>query len=128
MKKKNLYLLISLSIISIVFLIIGYFEKWVYNYKLIMGLSLIAFCYFTYLITRNYFNYVVGLILLIGIFSVISFVPFSISFGIGFLKFELIPLFFSILFIYINRSRVLDLIQNFSNISDEEKSNESKKN
>ena len=55
----------------------------------------------------------------------ISFVPFSMNFGLGFLKLELIPLMFSIVFFLINRSRILDLVQNFNFISDEEQSADS---
>ena len=122
---RNLYLLIALSITSILCLTYGVFEKLVFNYKLYLGLSTIVFCYILYLKTSKYFKYIFGLTLLFGIFNVISFVPFSMNFGLGFLKLELIPLMFSIVFFLINRSRILDLVQNFNFISDEEQSADS---
>jgi len=123
--KRNLYLLITLSITSIVFLIMGYCEKLVFNYKLYTGLSFIVLCYILYFISSKYLNYALGLILFLGILNLISFVPFSIVFSIGYIKFELIPLFFLIVFIYNNKSRILDIILSFNSNTEEEKINES---
>ncbi len=124
---RNLYLLIALSITSILCLVYGFFEKLVFNYKLYLGLSTIVFCYVLYLKTSKYFKYVFGLTLLFGIFNLISFVPFSMNFGLGFLKLELIPFMFSIVFFLINRTRILDLVQNFNSISNEEKLHDSQR-
>ena len=124
---RNLYLLIALSITSILCLTYGVFEKLVFNYKLYLGLSTIVFCYILYLKTSKYFKYIFALTLLFGIFNVISFVPFSMNFGLGFLKLELIPFMFSIVFFLINRSRILDLVQNFNSISNEEKLHDSQR-
>nr|WP_314866034.1 hypothetical protein [uncultured Flavobacterium sp.] len=123
--KRNLYLLITMSITSIIFLILGFSEKLVFNYKLYTGLSFIILCYFLCFISRKYLNYTLGLILFLGVLNLISFVPFSIVFSIGFIKFELIPLFFLVLFIYNNKSRILDLIISFNSSTEEEKLNES---
>jgi hypothetical protein len=117
---RNFYLLLTLSIASILSLIYGVFEKLVFSYKLYLGLTAIALCYILYFKTQRYFKYFFGLILLFSVFNVISFNPFLISFGIGFLKFQLIPLFFSIFFFYFNRGKILDLIQGINKISDEE--------
>ena len=55
----------------------------------------------------------------------IQFVPFKLGFGIGFLKFELIPFLFLIFFSFLNRNRILDLIQSLYDKSEEDKLSES---
>jgi hypothetical protein len=57
----------------------------------------------------------------LGVLNIIQFVPFGFTIQIGFIKFELIPTIFFILFLYLNRSQVLDILQDWFTTSDEEK-------
>lgn len=59
--------------------------------------------------------------LILGVLNIIQFVPFGFAIQLGFIKFESVPTIFLLLFIYLNKSRVLDIIQDWYTISDEEK-------
>lgn len=118
---KNFYLLVLLSIVSILSIIIGLISKWVFSYPFWIGLSLLVICFILYYQKLNKFKSYFGIILILGIFKLIQFVPFRLTVGLGVLPFEVIPTLFFLLFIFLNRSRVLDIIQDWFTTSDEEK-------
>jgi len=118
---KNFYLLVLLSIVSIISIINGLISKWIFSYPFWIGLSLLMICFILYFQKHNKFKSFFGIILIIGVFKLIQFVPFQLTVSFGLLPFEVIPTLFFILFIFLNRSRVLDIIQDWFTTSDEEK-------
>lgn len=118
---KTLYLLVLLSISSIIALIVGLKLNWAFSYNLWIGLLLLGICIILYLLKVKNFKSIFGIILITGVFNLIQFVPFRFAIQLGFIKIELVPTIFLILFIYLNKSRVLDLIQDWFTTSDEEK-------
>jgi len=120
-KNKNLILLILLSLVSIISIIIGLASNWVFSYNLWIGLCLLIICFILYYQKHKRFKSFFGIILILGVFNVIQFVPFGFRIYFILIPFELIPTFFLLIFIYLNKSRVLDLIQDWFTTSDEEK-------
>lgn len=120
-KNKNLILLILLSLVSIISIIVGLASNWVFSYNLWIGSCLLTICFILYYQKHKKFKSFFGIILILGIFNIIQFVPFRFAILVGLIKFEFIPTIFFILFLYLNRSRVLDLIQDWFTSSDEEK-------
>jgi signal transduction histidine kinase len=118
---KNFYLLVLLSTVSILSIIVGLLSKWVFSYPFWMGLSLLMVCFILYYQKRNKFKSFFGIILILSILRIIQFVPFRLTVGLGVLPFEVIPTIFFLLFVFLNRSRVLDIIQDWFTTSDEEK-------
>jgi hypothetical protein len=118
---KNLSLLIFLSTVSIISIFVGLASNWAFGYKLYIGLSLLGSCFVLYFLNLQRFKSFFGILLILGVFNIIQFVPFG--FGIYFIlfPFEVLPTFFLLLFIYINKSQVLDLIQDWFTTSEEEK-------
>jgi hypothetical protein len=119
--KKNLNLLILLSIVSVISIIVGLDSNGVFSYKLWIGLCLLIICLVLCVFKVKNFKSILGIILIVGILNVIQFLPFGFAIQIGFIKFELIPTIFLLLFIFLNKSRVMDLIQDWFTTSDEEK-------
>lgn len=118
---SNLYLLVLLSIVSIISIIISLISKWVFSYSFWIGLSLLMICFILYYQRPNKLKYFFGIILILGVFNLIQFVPFGFSIQLGLIKFEVVSTLFFILFLYLNRSRVLDLFQDWFTTSDDEK-------
>jgi signal transduction histidine kinase len=117
----NLYLLVVLSIVSIISIIMGLISKWVFSYPFWIGLSLLLICFILYYQKSKYFKSYFGIILILGIFKLIQFVSFKLTVRFGLLPFEVIPTLFFLLFIFLNRSRVLDIIQDWFTTSDKDK-------
>lgn len=122
--QKNLYLLLALSIISITGIIIGLLNKWAFTFELYIGLAFLISCFVVLFKFKKNYNYYFGLILIFSTFNGFQFVPFQIGFGIGFLKFQLIPFPILLIFCYAHKSRILDLIQSINAESEEEKAND----
>lgn len=118
---KNFYLLVLLSIGSIISLIVGLESNWVFSYKLWVGLCLLIICLISWFLKVKKFKSFFGIMLILGVLNIIQFVPFEYAIQLGFIKFEAIPTVFLLLIIYLNKSRVLDIIQDWYTISDEEK-------
>jgi len=118
---KNFYLLILISIVSIISIIVGLESNWVFSYKLWIGLCLLIICFIWWFLKVKKFKSFFGIMLILGVLNIIQFVPFGFVIQLGFIKFEAIPTVFLLLFIYLNKSQVLDLIQDWYTISDEEK-------
>jgi hypothetical protein len=118
---KNINLLVLLSTVSIISIIVGLVSNWGFSYNLWIGLSLLGICHISYFLNFQRFKSFFGIILILGVFNIIQFVPFGFRINFIFIPFEVLPIFFLLLFIYLNRSRVMDLIQNWFTTSDEEK-------
>lgn len=126
--KKNytIYLLILLSISSMFYSIEGIISKFVFGYRFWIGMFSLLVCYILYFQKSNYFKSYFGIILILGIFKLIQFVPFQLTVSFGLLPFEVIPTIFFFMFIFLNRSRVLDIIQDWFTTSEEDKEKNSK--
>ena len=122
----NFYTLVLLAIVSIVSIITGLASKWVFGYSFWTGLSLLLICFFLFYKKNKYFKSYFGIILILGAFKLIQFVPFQATVRFGFLPFEVIPTLFFLLFLFINRSRVLDIIQDWFSTSEKEKNSVSR--
>jgi len=123
-KHKNLYLVILLSIVAVASLIAGIVLKWVFNYQLFMGLSLLVYSHIAYFLKIKKFKTCFGITLIAGIFNIIQFTPYTIGFQFIFLKFQVIPTLFFIVFVSLNRSQVMDMIQDqFTATADEKEKN-----
>lgn len=118
---KNLYLLILLSTVSIISIVDALMTEEVFSFFFLSGLIFLTIGFILYYQKNKNFKSYFGIILILGIFKLIQFVPFQLSVGFGLLPFEVIPTIFFLLFILINRSRVLDLIQDWFTTSVEEK-------
>ena len=79
--KNNLNLIILLSIISILFFIVGIYEKLNFDYFLYVGIISLTVSYILFFKYQKYFKYYVGLILIFGTFNLIQFVPFQFGFA-----------------------------------------------
>lgn len=117
----NFYTLVLLATVSIVSIITGLASKLALSYPFWIGLSLLIICFILQYQKSIKFNSFFGIILILGIFNLIQFVPFRFAIQLGLIKFEIIPTLFFLIFIYLNKSRVLDLIQDWFTTSDEEK-------
>lgn len=118
---KNINLLVLLSTVSIISIIVGLISNWGFSYNLWIGLSLLGICLVSYYLNFQRFKSFFGIILILGVFNIIQFVPFGFGIQLIFIKFEVVPTVFSLLFIYLNRNRVMDFIQDWLTTSDEEK-------
>ncbi len=118
---KNLYLLVLLSIVSMISIVDGLMSKTVFSFPFWIGMSLLMISFVLYYQKSNYFKSYFGIILILGIFKLIQFVPFQLTVSFGLLPFEVIPTLFFLFFIFLNRSRVLDIIQDWFTTSDEDK-------
>lgn len=121
----NFYTLVLLATVSIVSVITGLASKWALSYTFWIGMSLLLICFILYYKKNKNFKIYFGIILILGVFKLIQFVPFQATVRFGFLPFEVIPTLFFLLFLFINRSRVLDIIQDWFTTSDEEKAKNS---
>ncbi|WP_395060328.1 hypothetical protein [Flavobacterium sp.] len=119
-KNKDFYLLICLSTITIVTSIIGFVSKWIFNLSFFIGLISIIICFIVFYKFKKYSKKVFGIALILGTFSIILFTPFQMGFSIGIIKIQIISLLFLTAFAFINRTRIIDLIQNSSNKTQEE--------
>ncbi|WP_188361476.1 hypothetical protein [Flavobacterium orientale] len=59
-------------------------------------------------------NYVFGFVLLLGLFDLIHFVPFSIGINFSIFKIHLIPFIFLLIFYLLNRQNINEKIRNFN--------------
>ena len=118
---SNLYLLVLLSIVTIISIIVGLTSNWSLKYNHWIGLFLLGICLISYFRNMRNFKSFFGIILILGVFNIIHFVPFGFRINFIFIPFEVLPTFFLLIFIYLNKNRVLDLIQDWSTTSDEEK-------
>lgn len=121
MKNKNLILLALLLNVSFISIIARLVLSWTLNYNLWIGLSLLVICLISYFLNIRNFKSFFGIILILGVFNVIQFVSFQFTIQFIFIKFEVIPTIFFLLFLFLNKSRVMDLIQDWFTTSDEEK-------
>lgn len=120
-KNKNLILLILLSLVSIISIIVGLASNWVFSYNLWIGLCLLTICFIFYYQKHKKFKCFFGIILILGVFNIIQFVPFGFRINFILIPFEVLPTFFLLIFIFLNKNRVIDLIQDWFTTSDEEK-------
>lgn len=120
-KNKNLILLILLSLVSIISIIVGLGSNWSFGYNLWIGLCLLIICFILYFQKLKKFKFFFGIMLILGVFNLIQFAPFRFAIQLGLIKFEVIPTIFLLIFIFLNRNRVIDLIQDWFTTSDEEK-------
>lgn len=118
---KNLYLLVLLSLVSMISIVDGLMSKTVFNFSFWIGIVFLIIGLILYYQKSNYFKSFFGIILILGISKLIQFVPFQLTVSFGLLPFEVIPTLFFLLFIFLNRSRVLDIIQDWFTTSDEYK-------
>jgi hypothetical protein len=118
---KNLYLLVLLSIVSMISIVDGLMSKTVFSFPFWIGMSLMIISFILYYQKSNYFKSYFGIVLILGVFKLIQFVPFQLTVSFGLLPFEVIPTLFFIFFTFLNRSRVLDIIQDWYTTSNEEK-------
>jgi hypothetical protein len=118
--EKNLYLLIFLVLVSIISMFIGLELNWSFNYTLWAGLFLLGIALIAYFLKVKKFKWGFGVLLLFGVFNAIQFTPFKLGIQFYFLEIQVIPTFFLLLFIYLNRSRVLDIIQDLFTTSNKE--------
>ena len=91
-----------------------------------IGLISIIICFIVFYKFKKYSKKVFGIALILGTFSIILFTPFQMGFSIGFIKIQVISFLFLAAFIFINRTRIIDLMQNSSNKTQEEIELESK--
>ncbi|QBN19405.1 hypothetical protein [Flavobacterium nackdongense] len=117
---KNFYLLALLTFVSIVSLIVGFVSNWVFNAQLWIGLSLLISCFIAYYKFFQRFKTLLGIILILGVLTGIQFVPFQFSIQLGFIKFEVVPTIFLVLFLFLNRGRVVDILQDWFKTPTEE--------
>lgn len=118
---KNFFLLVVILIVCIISIIIGLSLNWALTYKLYIGLSLLIICFILSIFKVKNFITIFGILLILSVFSFTQLVSFGFGLQVGLLKFELIPTIFFMLFLYLNRVRVLDELQDWFTTSDEEK-------
>lgn len=118
---KNLNLLALISVVSIISIIVGLASNWVFSYILWIGLCLLTICFILYYQKHKKFKCFFGIILILGVFNIIQFVPFGFRINFILIPFEVLPTFFLLIFIFLNKNRVIDLIQDWFTTSDEEK-------
>ncbi len=118
---KNFYLLSFLTFLSITFLIIGKIEEWHFDNNYYLGLCVIVLNFATFFFVKKYFNYIVGLTLILGLSGLIHFFPFKMGLAFFGITIQTIPLLFIIIFSYINRSKLLDLLTSSDMKNEEEK-------
>ncbi|WP_136667217.1 hypothetical protein [Flavobacterium sp. H122] len=118
---RNFYLLCFASFLSILFLIIGRIEGWHFEKNYYLGLCLITINFPAFFFIKKYFNYILGLTLLLGLSGLIYFFPFKMGLSFFGITIQAIPLLFIIIFSYINRSKLLDFLTSSDIKSEEEK-------
>ena len=118
---KNRYLLFLVVLVSIASLIDGFIENLVFSYAFYSGLGFLGICCILLFLNHKLFKTLFGIVLILGIFNIIQFTPFAVTIQVSFIKFEVIPTLFFLVFLFFNRSRVLDLIQDWISTSDEDK-------
>jgi len=118
---KNLYLLILLNLVSIISLFFGLKLDWSFNYQLWTGLFLLEIALIAYFLKLKKFKLGFGVLLLFGVFNAIQFTPFKLGIQFYLLEIQVIPTVFLLFFICLNRSRVLDIIQDLFTTSNKEK-------
>lgn len=116
MKNENLILAISLLFVSLISLIYGLFNKLIFEIRLYIGLSLLCFCIFSFFKIKSIARYLLGALLILSLFDLIHFTPFSIGLNFLFLKIYLIPFLFTLIFYFLNRHKINEKISNFNKV------------
>jgi len=123
MKNKNFILVLSLLMISLISLVLGFYNQWHFEIRFYIGLSALVFTILAYLRIKGIANYLFGIVLLLGLLDLIHFVPFSIGINFFQLKINLIPIVFFLIFCLLNRQKINEKIRNFNEPSDSEEFN-----
>lgn len=123
MKNRNLILASILLIITLISLLLGFYFQWNFEIRFYIGLFLLIFTILAYLKIKGAANYMFGIILMLGLFDLIHFVPFSIGINFFQLKINLIPIVFFLIFCLLNRQKINEKIRNLNELSDSEEFN-----
>ena len=99
---------------------IGLELNWSLNYSLWSGLFLLGITLIAYFLAFKKFKWGFGVLLLFGVFNAIQFTPFKLEIQFYLLEIQVIPTIFLLSFFYLNKSRVLDIIQDFFTTSNKE--------
>ena len=99
---------------------IGLELNWSLNYSLWSGLFLLGITLIAYFLAFKKFKWGFGVLLLFGVFNAIQFTPFKLGIQFYLLEIQVIPTIFLLSFFYLNKSRVLDIIQDFFTTSNKE--------
>jgi hypothetical protein len=120
MKNRNLILASILLIITLISLLLGFYYQWHFEIRFYLGLFALVFTILAYFKIKGIANYLFGFILVLGLFDLIHFVPFSIGINFSILKIHLIPFVFLMIFYLLNRQNINEKIRNFNEPSDSE--------
>lgn len=123
-KDSNFYLLLVIIIVCIAGFCWGLYEKWLVPWQFYVGISLLLVTFISFYKWKEYSRYLLGITLVLASFHAADFTPFQMHFQIGFIIANVIPMGFLLVFMIMNRSRILDLLQG-SKPSAEEISDES---
>lgn len=125
MKNKDLYLSLSLMVLLIVTYIIGLTQNWIVGVAFYVGFILLLICIFSAIKFPKYSSYILAVTLIASMLRVVQFTPFQVHLQISALKLNPIPIPFLIVFMLLNRSRIMDIFQG-SNPTKEEIAEESR--
>lgn len=109
--------------ICIISLVLGFYNHWHFEIRFYIGMLIVVFTILSYLKRKRIANYLFGTALLIGLFDLIHFVPFSIGINLSVFKIHLIPFFFLMLFYLLNIENINEKIRNFNALSNSEELN-----
>lgn len=123
MKNKSFILVLSLLMISLISLVLGFYNQWHFEIRFYIGLFALVFTVLACLRIKGIANYLFGIVLLLGLFDLIHFVSFSIGINFFQLKINLIPIVFLLIFYLLNRQNINKKIRNLNEPSDSEEFN-----
>ena len=77
--KKDFYLVVLLSAVSMLSTIVGFASNWAFSVQLWIGLSLLIICFISYFKFFQKFKTFLGIMLILGVLNIVQFVPFRFS-------------------------------------------------
>lgn len=108
---KNAYLLLLFTFVTLATIVDDLVSKYYFGLQFWIGISLLGICILSYFLKLKKFKFVFGILLILGVFRIVKFASSSFYIILFYIPFEIIPIVFLLIFIYINKSRILDLLQ-----------------